>query len=51
MAFPSVSAKHLTEHGDPSGEVKGSTEGSEEFCNLIGRTTLSTNQTPKALRD
>jgi hypothetical protein len=33
------------EHSVPSGELRRSTEESEEVCNPIGRTTISTNQT------
>jgi hypothetical protein len=36
---------HLTEHGDQNGGVRGRPEGAEGVCNLIGRTTNSTNQT------
>jgi hypothetical protein len=43
--------KHWTEHGDPKGEVRARTEGAEGVYNLIGRTTISINQTPKTLRD
>jgi len=48
-------AKQQTEHGDPNGEIRARTEGAEEICNSIGRTTISTNQIPdphlKAPRD
>jgi hypothetical protein len=30
----------------PNGGVRGRTEGAEGVCNPIGRTTISTNQTP-----
>jgi hypothetical protein len=41
-------AKHWTECGDPSGEVRARTVGAEGVCNLIGRTTISTNQIPQS---
>jgi hypothetical protein len=44
-------AKHWTESRDPNGEAMVKTEGDEEVCNLVGRTTISTNQTPKAPRE
>jgi hypothetical protein len=43
-----LAAKHWTEHGDPNGRVRGRTEGAEGVCNTIGRTTVSTNQTPQS---
>ena len=42
-----LAAYQLTEHRDPSGGVKGRTEGTEGVCNPIGK-TLSTNQTPQS---
>ena len=39
-------AKYWTEHGESEGEVRARTVGVEGVCNLIGRTTISTNQTP-----
>jgi hypothetical protein len=42
--------KHLTESRDPNGKVRAKTEGAERVCNLIGRTTISINQTPPLLR-
>jgi hypothetical protein len=41
-------AKHQTEHGEVRKklEVRAKTEGAEGGCNPIGRTTISTNQTP-----
>jgi hypothetical protein len=39
-------ANHWTEHGDPSGGVRVRIEGAEGVCKPIGRTTISTNQTP-----
>jgi hypothetical protein len=41
-----LTAIHWIELGDPSGGVRGRTEGAEEGWNPIGRTTISTNQTP-----
>jgi hypothetical protein len=35
--------KYQTEHRDHNGEVRARTEGDEELCNPIGRTTISTN--------
>ena len=42
-------ANHWTECGVPNREVRERTEGVEGICNLIGRTTISTNQTPPEL--
>jgi hypothetical protein len=42
-----LAANHRTERGVPSGRVRERTEGAEDVCNPIGRTTLSTNQTPQ----
>jgi hypothetical protein len=39
-------ANHWTEHGVLNGGVREKTEGAEGLCNLIGRTIISTNQTP-----
>jgi hypothetical protein len=36
--------------GAPNGGVRERTEGAERVCNPIGRTTMSTNQTPRAPR-
>jgi hypothetical protein len=41
-----LEANHWTEHRDPSGGIKRRAEGVERVCNLIGRTTISTNQNP-----
>ena len=41
-------ANHGTEHGVPNGGVRERTEGAEGVCNPIGRTTISTNQTPQS---
>jgi len=32
--------------GTPNGGVREKTEGTEGVCNTIGKTTISTNQTP-----
>jgi hypothetical protein len=37
----------LVEHRNANGGVKGRTEGAEGVCNPIGRTTISTKQSPK----
>jgi hypothetical protein len=42
-------AKQRTEHGDPNGEVRARSEGTEGICNPIGRTAISTNQPPLKL--
>jgi len=39
-------AKHRTKHRDPNRRVRKRTEEAEEVCNPLGRTTISTNQTP-----
>ena len=36
--------------GDPNGEVRTRTVGAEGVCNLIGRTTISTNQTLQSIQ-
>jgi hypothetical protein len=36
-------ANHWTEHGVPKKGLRERTEGVEEVCNPIGRTTTSTN--------
>jgi hypothetical protein len=37
---------------DPNGKVRARTEGAKGVCNLIGRTTISSNhRSPEALRD
>jgi hypothetical protein len=41
--------KHWTECGDLNGEVRVRTVRVEGVCNLIGRTTISMNQTPQGL--
>ena len=40
---------HCTEHEDPNGRARERTEGDEGVCNLIGRITIYTNQTPSEL--
>ena len=42
-------AKHSIELEAPSGEVRGRTGEAEGFCNLIGRKTISNNQTLHSL--
>jgi hypothetical protein len=44
-----LAANNWTEHRDPSGGIRGKTEGAEGVCNPIGRTTISTNQTSPEL--
>jgi hypothetical protein len=41
-----LTVNHWTDHGDPNGGVRERTEGIEGICNHIGRTTISTIQTP-----
>ena len=41
-----LAVNHQNELWDPNVEVRGRTEGAEEVCNIIGKTTISTNQTP-----
>jgi len=41
-----LAANHWPEHGDSNGGVRERTKGAEEVCNPIGRTTISTNQSP-----
>jgi hypothetical protein len=43
-----LTANPWTKPGNPNGRVKGRTEGAEGVCNPIGRTTISTNQTPQS---
>jgi hypothetical protein len=38
-----------TESRNPNGRVKKRTDGNEEDCNPIGRTTISTNRHPSEL--
>jgi hypothetical protein len=42
-------AKYWTEHGESEGEIMARTVGVEGVCNLIGRTTISTNHSPTKL--
>jgi len=44
-----LAANHQTEDGDPNGGVRKRTEKAEGVCNPIGRTTISTKQTPPPL--
>jgi len=37
-----------SQHGDPNGRVRDRTERVEEVCNLIGRTTVSANQSTQS---
>jgi hypothetical protein len=46
-----LTSNHHTEHRDPNGGVRGRTEEAEGVCNPIGRTTKSTNQSPRTFRD
>jgi hypothetical protein len=39
----------LTDWSEPNGKIRAKTVGAEGICNLIGRTTISTNQTPPEL--
>ena len=43
-----LATNHWTECGIPNGGVRERTEGAEGVCNPIGRTTMSTNQTPQS---
>jgi hypothetical protein len=45
-----LAANLQTEQGDNNG-VRGRTEGAERVCNSIIRTTISTNQNPRAPSD
>jgi hypothetical protein len=42
-----LAANHWTELGVPNRGVRERTEGAEGVCNSIGRTTISTNQSPQ----
>jgi len=44
-------ANHQTEHRDLNRGVRGRTEGAEGVYNTIGRTTILTNQIPRAPKD
>jgi hypothetical protein len=43
-----LTASHWISPWNPNGRVRGRAEGAEGDCNPIGRTTESTNQTPKS---
>jgi hypothetical protein len=43
-----LTANHWAEHGVPNGAVRERTERAEAVCNPIGRTKISTNQTPQS---
>jgi len=42
-------ANRWTEQEDSNGGVREKTEGAEGICNTIGKTAISTNQTPREL--
>jgi hypothetical protein len=44
-----LAANHWTYHGVHNEGVREKTEGAEGVCNSIGRTIISTNQTPPEL--
>jgi hypothetical protein len=44
-------AEHWTESGYPNGKVRARIVGAEGVCNLIGRTTVSTNQNPQSYQE
>ena len=46
-----LAVNHQNELWDPKVEVRGRTEGAEEVCNIIGKTTISTNQTPQSSQE
>ena len=46
-----LAVNHQNELWDPNLEVRGRTEGAEEVCNIIGKTTISTNQTPQSSQE
>jgi hypothetical protein len=49
---PERLCKKLTNTDEgPNGGVRGRTEGAEVVTNLMGRTKISTNQTPRAPKD
>jgi hypothetical protein len=41
-----LTTNHWTEHGVLNRGIRERTEGFEGVCNPIGKTTISTNQTP-----
>ena len=50
-----LTVNHWTEHRVPNGVVKGGvrerTKGAAGVCNSIGRTAMSTNQTPQSSQE
>jgi hypothetical protein len=46
-----LTVNHWNECGDPNRGVRERTEGSEGFCNAIGRSTVSTNQTLQSFQE
>ena len=46
-----LAVNHQNELWDPNVEVRGRTEGAEEVCNIIGKTRISTNQTPQSSQE
>jgi len=44
-----LAANHRTENGVPNGGIRKRTQGAEEVCTHLGRTTISANQTPPEL--
>jgi hypothetical protein len=46
-----LTAYHWIEFRNSYGGVRGRTEGTEEDCNPIGKTTVSTNLGPSELPD
>ena len=43
-----IAAEHETENRDPSGGIRGRTDGSKGVCSSIGQTAISTDQTPQS---
>ena len=43
-------SNHWTDHRVPSGGIRERTGGAEGFCNTIGRTKITTNQTPQSFQ-
>ena len=46
-----LAVNHQNELWEPNVEVRGRTEGAEEVCNIIGKTTISTKQTPQSSQE
>jgi hypothetical protein len=46
-----LAANHQTEYGDPNGRLTRKTKVAKVVCNLIGRTTISTNRTPQSFKE